>query len=118
MNEWYATGRPVSHYKGCHVPQVTAQNLHQASAHKMKLKTATATWNIRTLLQKGKSDNIKQEMKKIEKNVLGISQVRWLGPGKIISGKFKMVYSGSTEHERGVAILLGKGMVKTGKGYW
>ena len=52
------------------MPQVTP-NCHQASVCKIKLKTAIATWNIRTKLLKGKLENIKQEMKSMKNNILG-----------------------------------------------
>ena len=51
VNEWSATGRPVVSGRDCHVPHVT---LSQASARKMKLKAAIATWKVKTIPQKGK----------------------------------------------------------------
>ena len=55
VNVWSATGRPASSGSDCHVPKV-APNRHQASARKMKLKTTIATWDLRTMLQKGELD--------------------------------------------------------------
>jgi len=37
-----------------------------------------ACWNVRTLLQKGKLENIKHEMAQLGISVLGISETRWL----------------------------------------
>ena len=79
---------------------------HQASAGKMKLKTTMGTWNVRTMLQKEKLGNIKQEMKRMEINILGISA------GKITPETFEIIFLGGTEHRRGVAILLDQKMVK------
>jgi len=36
-----------------------------------------ATWNVQTLLQCGKLDNIKIEMAGMNIDILGISKVRW-----------------------------------------
>ena len=35
------------------------------------------TWNVRTLNQGGKLENLKTEMQKIEASLLGVSEVRW-----------------------------------------
>ena len=35
------------------------------------------TWNVRTLNQGGKLENLKAEMRKNEVSVLGVSEVRW-----------------------------------------
>ena len=107
MNELYATGRPVLSGMDFHVPQVTPDG-YQAFERKMKLKTTIATWNVRTMLQIGKLDNIKQEMKRMKINILGIRKVRWQSAGKITSGTFEIFYSGGTEYERGLAIYWPK----------
>ena len=39
------------------------------------------TWNVRTLNQRGKLENLKKEMRKNEVSVLGVSGVRWKGQG-------------------------------------
>ena len=41
------------------------------------------TWNVRTLKQGGKLENLKEEMKKNEVSVLGVSEVQWKGHGEI-----------------------------------
>ena len=38
-----------------------------------------ACWNVRTLLQKGKIENVQHEMARLGINVLGISETRWSG---------------------------------------
>ena len=69
------------------------------------------------MLQKGKLENIKQEIKRMKIIILGISEVRWQGAGKITSGTFEIFYSGGSEHERGMAIILEQDMAKTVKAY-
>ncbi|GFO50026.1 craniofacial development protein 2-like [Plakobranchus ocellatus] len=87
-------------------------------ARKMKDKLNIATWNIRTLLQKGKLENIKQEMERMKFNILGLSEVRWKGAGKITSGGHQIIYSGGTESEKGVGIIVDQTVTKAIKGYW
>jgi len=35
------------------------------------------TWNVRTLLQIGKLENLKVEIKRLKIDILGISEMRW-----------------------------------------
>ena len=39
-------------------------------------------------------------------DILGLNKVSWQSAGKIISGRFEIFYSGSTEYERRVAFVL------------
>ncbi|GFO16672.1 craniofacial development protein 2-like protein [Plakobranchus ocellatus] len=108
---------PVSSGRESYVPQVTPDR-HQVTARKMKDKLNIATWNIRTLLQKGKLENIKQEMERMKLNILGLSEVRWKGAGKITSGGHEIIYSGWTESEKGEGIIVDQTVTKAIKGYW
>ncbi|GFN96982.1 craniofacial development protein 2-like protein [Plakobranchus ocellatus] len=83
----------------------------------MKDKLNIATWNIRILLQKGKLGNIKQEMERMKLNILGLSEVRWKGAGKIISGGHEIIYSGGTESEKGIGIIVDQTAYKAIKDY-
>ena len=42
-----------------------------------------ATWNVRTLYQKGKLANVQQEMDRLQIDVLGLCESRWTVGGKI-----------------------------------
>jgi hypothetical protein len=64
------------------------------------------TWNVRTLNQAGKLENLKMEMQKNEVSVVGVSEVRWKGQGEIKSGDYTVYYSGGERAERGVAIVV------------
>ncbi|GFO29088.1 craniofacial development protein 2-like [Plakobranchus ocellatus] len=61
-----------------HVQQV-APGRHPASARKIK---TDEIWNVRTLHQKGKLENIK-EMERMKLNILGLAEVRWTGAGSM-----------------------------------
>ena len=71
------------------------------------------TWNVRTLNQGGKLENLKMEMQKNEVSVLDVSEVRWKGQGEIKSGDYTVYYSGGEQVERGVAILVHKSVVRS-----
>ena len=67
-----------------------------------------ATWNVRTLYQCGKLENMKKEMKRLVISILGICKVRWTGAGKISSDKYTVTYSGGQKYEDGVRLILDK----------
>ena len=64
------------------------------------------TWNVRTMNMGGKLENVKEEMKRNNVNVLGVGEVRWLGEGELWSDQYRVIYSGGKERLRGVAIIL------------
>ena len=107
VKEWSSSRRPVPSGRDRHAPQVTPDR-HQATAMKLNKTIKIATWNVRTLLQKGKFGNIKKEKERLKINVLGISEVRWKGAGMITSDNYKLVYSGGNQHESGVGIVMTK----------
>ena len=89
---------------------------HQATSRKTK-PVRIGTWNIRTLFQKGKLDNIDQEMDRMKLNILGLAEVRWKGAGSIKIGSKTLIYSGGDNHERGVGILLDQTITKSLKSW-
>ena len=70
------------------------------------------TWNVRTLRQAGRLENLTSEMDKCELNVVGLSEVRWPGKGEIVSGNYTMFYSGGVKAEKAVAVVLRNDIVK------
>ena len=71
-----------------------------------------AAWNVRTLNEKGKLENVKQEMRRNRIDILGLSEVRWKDGGDLETGEFRFIYSGGKEHQRGVGVILGKELSK------
>jgi exonuclease III len=61
----------------------------------------------------GKLENLKKEMQKNAVSVLGVSEVRLKGQGKIRSGDFTVYYSGGDRAENGEAIVVHKTIVKS-----
>ena len=48
-------------------------------------KVRIATWNVRTIHQPGKLENIKNEANRVNLDMLGLAEVRWLKSGKLLS---------------------------------
>jgi exonuclease III len=71
-------------------------------------KLVIGTWNVRTMLQAGKLENLKREMVRKKLDVVGLCEVRYEGCGELISGEVKMIFSGKVKGQNGVAIVLGK----------
>ena len=43
----------------------------------------SGTWNIRTLYQPGKLDNLIQELNHMEIDIMGMAETRWTDTGKL-----------------------------------
>jgi len=71
------------------------------------------TWNVRTMNQKGKLENVKREMERYGINILGLSEVSWKGSGDFESDGTRVVYSGGNVGQRGVALILDKETAKS-----
>ena len=65
-------------------------------------------WNIRSMNQ-GKLEVVKQEMARVNVNILGISEPKWTGMGEFNSGDHFIYYCGQESLRRnGVAIMVNK----------
>lgn len=67
-----------------------------------------ATWNVRSMYQTGKLDNVELEAKRLDLDILGISDVRWSGSNKIAREEFDFIFSGGDKHKYGVGMLVKK----------
>ena len=66
------------------------------------------TWNVRSMNQ-GKLEVIKQEMIRVNVDILGISELKWTGMGKFNSNDHYIYYCGQESLRRnGVAIMVNK----------
>ena len=77
-----------------------------------------ATWNVNTLYQAGKFDNLKKEAERMRLDVVGISEVRWTGSGQIGSDGWNFYYSGGDKHEAGVGVLMRRDLAESVVGCW
>ncbi|KAI5717312.1 hypothetical protein M8J77_003669 [Diaphorina citri] len=65
------------------------------------------TWNVRTMLKAGKLEEVKEQMKKANLNILGVCETRWAGNGDFTSEEFRIIHSGNeTRGRSGVALIL------------
>ena len=76
------------------------------------------TWNVNTLNQSGKMDNLRKEANRIGVDIMGVSEVRWTGVGKTEDKEWTFYYSGRDTHESGVGILVRKEMSDSITGVW
>ena len=66
------------------------------------------TWNVRSMNQ-GKLEVVKQEMERVNINMLGISELKWTGMGEFNSGDHCIYYCGRESLRRnGVAVIVNK----------
>uniref|UniRef100_A0A8D8YQU9 Craniofacial development protein 2 n=1 Tax=Cacopsylla melanoneura TaxID=428564 RepID=A0A8D8YQU9_9HEMI len=70
------------------------------------------TWNVQTLAQCGKLENLKIEMKRMKMNLVGIGEMRWKEKGDIWTGDYRLIHTGSTNGQEGVGLLLDKKLGK------
>ena len=68
------------------------------------------TWNIRSMNQ-SELEVVKQEMARMNINILGISELKWTGTGKFNSDDHYTYYCGQESHRRnGVALMVNKSL--------
>ena len=58
-------------------------------------------------------------MERLGMDILGISETRWTGCGKLLLEEFEFLYSGdATYHAKGVGLLVKRNIAKSLLGYW
>ena len=66
------------------------------------------SWNVRAMNQ-GKLEVVRQEMTRVNINILGISKLKWTGMGELNSHDHYIYYCGQESLKRnGVAIIVNK----------
>ena len=73
-----------------------------------KKQYCIGTWNVRSMNQ-GKLEVVKQEMTRVNVDILGVSKLKWTGMGKFNSDDHCIYYCGQESLRRnGVAIIVNK----------
>ena len=73
-----------------------------------KEQYCTGTWNVRSMNQ-GKLEVVKQEMARVNIDILGISELKWTGMGEFNSDDHYIYYCGQESLRRnGVALIVNK----------
>ena len=101
-----------------HVRQVILDRHQVTACNSNRNKIKVGTWNVRTLYQAGKLENVIQEMGRLDVNIFGICETRWTNSGSMQIDDYKIIYSGGDKHEKGVGIILDKERSKSLMGYW
>ena len=66
------------------------------------------TWNVRSMNQ-GKLEVVKQEMARVNIDILGVSELKWTGMGEFNSDDHYIYYCGQESLRRnGVALIVNK----------
>ena len=95
--------------------QATVNNKPKNKKNNLKI----GTWNVRTLAQSGKLENVKQEMDRMKVDLMGIAEMRWKGNGKLISNDHTVLYSGPEDIcEKGVGLIMKNKLANTLSGHW
>jgi hypothetical protein len=74
-----------------------------------KMTTTIGTWNVRTLWKVGSLELLIKEMKILQCDIVGLSEVRREGNEKVEHDGYQLLYSGCAKgHTEGVRFLLSK----------
>ena len=82
-----------------------------------KQQYCIGTWNVRSVNQ-GKLEAVKEEMARVNTEILGISELKWTGMGEFNSDVHYVYYCGQESLRRnGVAIIVNKRVQNAVPGY-
>ena len=72
-------------------------------------------WNVRTMMTTGKTAQISREMKRYHIDVLGLSEIRWTGTGRMkLADENLLLFAGEeNDHQKGVGIMISKDTQKS-----
>ena len=110
INDYREERQPIVS-KDDHNDDVNLNLARRLSSEENNLKTRgqlfkIGTWNVRTLNKDGKMENLIQEMNRLNVDIMGVGETRWIGNGKHTSENHVFVYSGGEQHIYGVGIGL------------
>uniref|UniRef100_A0A8D8Q4X5 Craniofacial development protein 2 n=1 Tax=Cacopsylla melanoneura TaxID=428564 RepID=A0A8D8Q4X5_9HEMI len=74
----------------------------------LREKLKIGTWNVRTMAQIGNIQNATKEMKRMQVDIMGISEMRWPAAGTMNVDEHRVFYSGTQDgtHQKGVGIIV------------
>ena len=107
-------------YPATEISQIHLFNKEQVKTAKVirSCSNRIGTWNVRTLYQAGKLDNVLLEMDRLSIQCLGLCEVRWPQSGDFVKDKKRIFYSGGTTHQHGVGLVLDSKFSKSVLSFW
>ena len=80
----------------------------RSKARYCKEQYCVGTWNVMSMNQ-GKLEVVKQEMARVNIDILGVRELRWTGMGEFNSGDYYIYYCGQESLRRNrIAIIVNK----------
>ena len=116
VNGIFSARKDATLSRELHVQQVDPDRQPATVRNKDQLKIGT--WNVRTLYEKEKFENVQLEMKRLDIDILGLCEVRLTGVGKISTNDYTFIYSCGSEHKNGVGIMMKNYIDKSVSGFW
>ena len=77
----------------------------RSKVHCCKEQNCIGTWNVREMNQ-GKLEVVKEEMTRMNIDILGISELRWTGMGEVNSDDHYIYYCGQESLRRNVVAII------------
>ncbi|XP_055388330.1 uncharacterized protein LOC129616782 [Condylostylus longicornis] len=92
----------------------TEHNGYQTRKRNKDNDLKLATWNVRTMMQPGKLDEIADEVLKYHIDVAALQEIRWKGCGEIRKRKYALYYSGNEQNSGmyGTGFIVNKSIQK------
>ena len=65
-------------------------------------------WNVRSLKGRGRLENLKREMDRLDLDIVGISEVRWEEEGDFWSGDYRVINTKANHGQAGVGFVMNR----------
>jgi len=102
-----SAGNGVRHFRSS-----ASENLTTLQIGRKNKALKIVCWNVRTMYEVGKLKYVKSETSRLHINILGLCETRWTNQSDFYGGDFRIIHSGATEQQRGVAVVLDKWAAK------
>ena len=110
-DQWKNNSRKNEETEKVKTTSICGWNIHIVDGTKVRCYTeqyCIGTWNVRSMSQ-GKLEVVKQEVARVNVDILGISELKWTGMGEFNSDDHYIYYSVQESLRRnGVAIMVNK----------